>query len=74
MLRRLSDVTIGSIEKFLKIGNSEENGGKNEKEKKRKLTESVCEEVTIKEVCVIIWFYRTFTDQDCTLFESLKSV
>lgn len=54
MLRRLSDVTIGSIEKFLKIGNSEENGGKNETEKKRKLTESVCEEVTIKEVCVII--------------------
>ena len=36
MLRRLSDVTFGSIEKFLNI-----NGGSiNEKEKKRKFTDS----------------------------------
>lgn len=36
MLRRLSDVTIGSIEKLLKIGV--------ESEKKRKLVVSECEE------------------------------
>lgn len=38
MLRRLSDVTIGSIEKFLKIG------GKESGEKKRKFIASEFEE------------------------------
>lgn len=54
MLRRLSDVTIGSIEKFLNIN------GKKSSEKKRKFNgsefeeESEGENVVDKEVIIII--------------------